>query len=100
MRIENENKDLAISLKPQEPSLQTVKKACQDFEAFFLGLVFKKAFQPLFASSSSPFFSQEETWFREMWVDEITKKMEESGGWGISDILYRKLTEENKGDFS
>ncbi|MDI3543387.1 MAG: Rod binding protein [Candidatus Atribacteria bacterium] len=98
MRIEN--KDLAISLKPQEPSSQTVKKACQDFEAFFLGFVFKKAFQPLFTSSSSPFFSQEETWFREMWVDEITKKVEESGGWGISDMLYQRLVEESKGDFS
>ncbi len=96
MRIENENKDLAISLKPQELSPQTVKKACQDFEAFFLGFVFKKAFQPLFASSSSPFFSQEETWFREMWVDEITKKVEENGGWGLSNVLYEKLTEENK----
>ena len=96
MRIENENKDLAISLKLQEPSPQTVKKACQDFEAFFLGFVFKKAFQPLFASSSSPFFSQEETWFREMWVDEITKKVEENGGWGLSNVLYEKLTEENK----
>lgn len=98
MRIEN--KELAISLKPERQSPQVVKKACQDFEAFFLGFIFKKGFQPLFAPSSSPFFSQEETWFREMWMDEIAKKVGENGGWGLSDMLYRKLVEENKSGFS
>ena len=44
MRIEN--KELAISLKPERQSPQVVKKACQDFEAFFLGFIFKKAFNP------------------------------------------------------
>ena len=53
MRIEN--KELAISLKPERQSPQVVKKACQDFEAIFLGFIFKKGFQPLFAPSSSPF---------------------------------------------
>lgn len=76
MRIEN--KELAISLKPERQSPQVVKKACQDFEAFFLGFIFKKAFNP-FLLLLPLLFSQEETWFREMWVDEIAKKLGKMG---------------------
>ena len=81
MRIEN--KELAISLKPERQSPQVVKKACQDFEAFFLGFIFKKGFQPLFAPSSSPFLVRRKPGFgRCGWM----KLLKSWGKWGLGPV--------------
>ncbi|MCX7667314.1 MAG: rod-binding protein, partial [Atribacterota bacterium] len=69
-----------------------LRSACEDFEAFLLSFMFKRAFQPVFGSSL--FSSQEEAWFREMWVEEVAKGVARQGGVGIARILFQELMRE------
>lgn len=68
--------------------------ACEDFEAFLLSFMFKRAFQPVFGSSL--FSSQEESWFREMWVEELARSVARQGGVGIARILFQQLVRDHK----
>ncbi len=77
---------------PEEKAIQRLRGVCQDFEAFLLSFVFKRAFQPVFGSSL--FSSQEESWFREMWVDEVAKNVARQEDMGIAKILFQRLMEE------
>lgn len=77
---------------PNEKAVQRLRSACEDFEAFLLGFMFKRAFQPVFGSSL--FSSREESWFREMWVDEVTKCVAHQGSVGVAQILFRQLMKE------
>ncbi len=68
-----------------------LRETCQEFEALLLGFVFKRAFQPVFGS---PLFgSREETWFREMWIDEVAKGLARQGGVGIAEMLWKQVRE-------
>lgn len=69
-----------------------LRSACEDFEAFLLSFMFKRAFQPVFGSSLLS--SQEESWFREMWVEEVARNVARQGGVGIAKVLLERLMEE------
>ncbi|WP_369018424.1 hypothetical protein QBE54_00610 [Thermatribacter velox] len=77
-----------FSLERQRARL---REACQDFEAFLLSFIFRKAVQPLFVDRESPFLGREEVWFREMWLDEVCKKSCASTNLRIGEMLYRAL---------
>lgn len=89
MRVEE---NLPKHLTAQEKSEKMLKKACGDFEAFFLSFVFKRAFVPLFSSS----ISQEELWFRELWVEEVARRVSAQGGVGLGKLLFAHLVKEEK----
>lgn len=80
-------------LTGEEKSLKMMQKACSDFEAFFLGFVFKRAFVPVFSSSLS---SREELWFRELWVEEVARRASAQGGVGLGKFLFERLVREGK----
>ena len=78
-----------------EPKMEKrLRSACEDFEAFLLSFVFKRAFQPVFGSSL--FSTQEELWFREMWLEEVSRNLARQGGVGIAKMLFQQLVKENK----
>ncbi|HHF09224.1 MAG TPA: hypothetical protein ENL28_01270 [Candidatus Atribacteria bacterium] len=77
-----------FSLEKQQERL---REACQEFEAFLLSFIFRKAMQPVFTDRESPFLGREETWFREMWLDEVCKKSCTSANLQIGEMLYRSL---------
>lgn len=89
MRIEGKDTPHLTGSGKSEKMLQ---KACGDFEAFFLSFVFKRAFVPLFGAS----VSREEMWFRELWIDEIAKKVSAQGGVGLGRLLFERLMREEK----
>jgi len=57
---------------PDGKEVQRLRSACEEFEAFLLSFMFKRALQPVLRSSL--FTSQEESWFREMWVDSLPRR--------------------------
>lgn len=67
-----------------------LKQACQDFESYLLGFVFKRSIQPVLIQQS-PFLSHHERWFRDMLVDAVAESSSEKGGIGLADYLYRSL---------
>ncbi|MCD6155732.1 MAG: hypothetical protein J7J32_01620 [Candidatus Atribacteria bacterium] len=77
-----------FSIEKQRERLQ---EACQEFEAFLLSFIFRKAMQPVFTDREFPFLGREETWFREMWLDEVCKKSCASANLQIGEMLYRSL---------
>ncbi|MGQ9472937.1 MAG: rod-binding protein [Candidatus Caldatribacteriaceae bacterium] len=80
-----------ITSEQEERKTQRLQSSCQDFEAFLLGFLFKRAFQPIF--DSSLFSSQQESWFREMWIDEVAKSVSHQNGIGVAKILIKQLIE-------
>lgn len=81
-----------IHLTGEGKSRKMLQKACGDFEAFFLSFVFKRAFTPLFPS----LVSREEMWFRELWVEEVARKVSAQGGVGLGRLLFERLVKEEK----
>lgn len=89
MRIENER---SLHLTEYEKSRKMLQEACNDFEAFFLSFVLKRAFTPLFSDS----VSREEVWFRELWVEEVAKRTSAQGGVGLGRLLFACLVKGEK----
>lgn len=89
MRIEGRD---TLHLTGSGKSEKMLQKACNDFEAFFLSFVFKRAFVPLFSTS----MSREEVWFRELWIDEVAKKVSAQGGIGLGRLLFERLAREEQ----
>lgn len=68
-----------------------LRKVCQDFEAVFIGQIWKQM------RSSVPkdgmLHSKEEESYLSMFDQELSVKMAQSGGIGLSDMLYSSLSE-------
>jgi len=81
-----------VASLPDGKEVQRLRSACEEFEAFLLSFMFKRALQPVLGFSL--FTSQEESWFREMWVDEVTRRVARQGSMGIAELLFRQLLKE------
>lgn len=88
------NQIQATTSQVETKTEERLRSACEDFEAFLLSFMFKRAFQPVFGSSLLS--SQEESWFREMWVEEIARSVARQGGVGMASILFQQLIRDNK----
>ena len=81
------------SKKPGKPTTDEEKKlhkACGEFESVMLGQVFKQMRASVQTSDPLNQGAANST-FREMFDDEMSKKMAENGGIGLADSLYRQL---------
>ena len=70
-----------------------LRRACQDFEAIFLGYILK-SMRKTVAKSELLGSNREEELFRDMMDDEICKASSRTSSMGIADILYRQLSAE------
>jgi flagellar protein FlgJ len=90
--LQDRLRDLRSRVQP-EKGLDEVKlkKACQDFEAVFIGQIWKQM------RSSVPkdglLNSKEQESYMSMFDQELSVKMSQSGGIGLSDMLYANLSE-------
>lgn len=85
-------KNLRSQLSPESKQDQAkLRKACQDFEAVFIGQIWKQM------RSSVPkdgmLHSKEEENYLSMFDQELSLKMAGSGGIGLADMLYANLSE-------
>lgn len=91
--LQNRLRELRSDLEPRKKGQDEAKlrKACQDFEAVFIGQIWKQM------RSSVPkdgmLHSKEEESYLSMFDQELSVKMSQSGGIGLSDLLYDNLSE-------
>jgi flagellar protein FlgJ len=70
---------------------KALKKACQDFEAIFIGQLWKQMRETL--PKEGYLHSKEEDFYMGMFDHELAKKMSSAGGIGLGDMLYQQLVE-------
>mgnify|MGYP003584977253 FL=1 len=91
--LQNRLRELRSRLEPDGKGQDEAKlrKACQDFEAVFIGQIWKQM------RSSVPkegmLHSKEEESYLSMFDQELSVKMSRSGGIGLSDLLYENLSQ-------
>ncbi len=90
--LQDRLRDLRSRVQPEKGMDEAkLKKACQDFEAVFIGQIWKQM------RSSVPkeglLHSKEEENYLSMFDQELSVKMSRSGGIGLSDMLYANLSE-------
>lgn len=83
--------ELRSRLRPEQGKEAKLKKVCQDFEAVFIGQIWKQM------RSSVPkdglLHSKEEENYLSMFDQELSVKMAQSGGIGLGDMLRANLSE-------
>lgn len=80
----------AFNSSEHDPQKQKLRRACLDFEGFFIGMLLKQMRSSeikggLFGQSS------EAGLYREMLDDSMAKEIGMRGAFGIADMLYREL---------
>ncbi|MCD4712836.1 MAG: rod-binding protein [Clostridiales bacterium] len=82
-------KDL-LAKAAEEKDLEGLKKACMEFETYFINTLFKE----MRSSSEGTGLiekSQARGMFEGMLDEEMSKKMSEAGGIGLADMLFKNL---------
>ncbi|MDW7661765.1 MAG: rod-binding protein [Bacillota bacterium] len=89
-------KDL-LAKAAEEKDLEGLKKACMEFETYFINTLFKE----MRSSSEGTGLiekSQARSMFEGMLDEEMSKKMSEAGGIGLADMLFKNLQKAYEAD--
>ncbi|MDE6181576.1 MAG: rod-binding protein [Eubacteriales bacterium] len=68
-----------------------LKKACVEFESYFLNMMFKSMRQTIVSGTEK---SNAEKMFQEMLDQEMCQNIAETGGIGFADMMYKQLSKE------
>lgn len=71
-----------------------LKKACYEFESYFMALMLKEMRKTVDSSDSLIPKSNGEMIFQEMLDDETAKNSAKKGGMGLADMMYKQLSRE------
>ncbi|MCL2707808.1 MAG: rod-binding protein [Defluviitaleaceae bacterium] len=69
-----------------------LRKACEDFESYFLQIMFREMRKTSFDDGGFIKKSFAEKIFTDMMDEETSKSLAKSGGIGLADMLYRQMT--------
>jgi flagellar protein FlgJ len=90
--LQDRLRDLRSQVQPEKGLDEAkLKKACQDFEAVFIGQIWKQMRASV--PKEGMLHSKEEESYLSMFDQELSLKMARSGGIGLSDMLYANLSE-------
>ncbi|UTF50468.1 rod-binding protein [Desulfomicrobium sp. ZS1] len=90
--LQDRLRNLRSQVQPQKGMDEAkLKKACQDFEAVFIGQIWKQMRASV--PKEGMLHSKEEEGYLSMFDQELSVKMSRSGGIGLSDMLYANLSE-------
>ncbi len=90
--LQDRLRDLRSRVQPEKGMDEAkLKKACQDFEAVFIGQIWKQMRASV--PKEGLLHSKEEESYLSMFDQELSVKMSQSGGIGLSDMLYANLSE-------
>ena len=90
--LQDRLRDLRSRVQPEKGMDEAkLKKACQDFEAVFIGQIWKQMRASV--PKEGLLHSKEEESYLSMFDQELSVKMAKSGGIGLSDMLYANLSE-------
>lgn len=85
-------RDLRSRVQPEKGMDEAkLKKACQDFEAVFIGQIWKQMRASV--PKEGMLHSKEQESYLSMFDQELSVKMSQGGGIGLSDMLYANLSE-------
>ena len=78
-------------LSPAARQRAQLKKATQDFEAIFVGTLFKEMRKTM--SGDNPLFgnSSETKHYQEMMDDTVAQNLSKTGAFGLGNMLYKKV---------
>jgi peptidoglycan hydrolase FlgJ len=92
LSLQDRLRDLRSQVQPEKGLDEAkLKKACQDFEAVFIGQIWKQMRASV--PKEGMLHSKEEESYLSMFDQELSLKMARSGGIGLSDMLYANLSE-------
>ncbi|NLW81035.1 MAG: hypothetical protein GXY42_05100 [Desulfovibrionales bacterium] len=90
--LEQRLEELRSGLHPEKKlNAVKLKKACQDFEAVFISQIWKQMRGSV--PKDGMLHSKEEESYLSMFDQELSVKMAQGGGIGLSDLLYTSLSE-------
>ena len=90
--LQNRLRELRSGLEARpDQDKAKLRKACQDFEAVFIGQIWKQMRSSV--PSEGMLHSKEEQSYLSMFDQEMSIKMARSGGIGLSDLLYDNLSQ-------
>lgn len=90
--LQDRLRDLRSQVQPEKGLDEAkLKKACQDFEAVFIGQIWKQMRASV--PKEGMLNSKEQESYLSMFDQELSLKMARSGGIGLSDMLYANLSE-------
>lgn len=81
----------------EEKDLEGLKKACMEFETYFINTLFKEMRSSTEGSGLIE-KSQARSMFEGMLDEEMSKKMSEAGGIGLADMLFKNLQKAYEAD--
>ncbi len=77
-----------------------IKKACQDFESYFLQMMYKAMRKTVDTSNSFVPKSQAEDMFQDMLDEESCKSASKTNAFGLSNSLYKQMMKERDGNLN
>lgn len=90
--LQDRLRDLRSRVQPEKGLDEAkLKKACQDFEAVFIGQIWKQMRASV--PKDGLLQSKEQEGYLSMFDQELSLKMARSGGIGLSDMLYANLSD-------
>lgn len=94
--LETDNFKQALNNAIENGENKELKKACVEFESYFLNTMFKSMRKiSIFDENGILGKSNAEKIFQEMLDTELTKKMANQGGIGLADMMYKQLNRQN-----
>ena len=84
----------ALDKAVQDKNDSELKKACQDFEAYFLQMMWKEMRNTVDTSGSFLQPGQAELIFQDMLDEENSKSAASTGRLGLADMMYRQMSQQ------
>ncbi len=93
--VETENFKQILDNAMQNGDDKELKEACVEFESYFLNMMFKSMKKTVVSSGGIFEKSNAQKMFEEMLDEELTKKMANTGGIGLADMMYKQMSRQN-----
>ena len=93
--VETENFKQILDNAMQNGDDKELKEACVEFESYFLNMMFKSMKKTVVSSGCIFEKSNAQKMFEEMLDEELTKKMANTGGIGLADMMYKQMSRQN-----
>ena len=93
--VETENFKQTLDNAMQNGDDKELKEACVEFESYFLNMMFKSMKKTVVSGGGIFEKSNAQKMFEEMLDEELTKKMANTGGIGLADMMYKQMSKQN-----
>lgn len=93
--VETENFKQTLDNAMQNGDDKELKEACVEFESYFLNMMFKSMKKTVVSGGGIFEKSNAQKMFEEMLDEELTKKMANTGGIGLADMMYKQMSRQN-----